>query len=178
MNKSILIAGTLIAAALLLQPVIKQLTEKQTITICTEKGALKICSERDALKLNPLYGVFEDEERSDLRFQIEAIHTPNEYQRQFQDMSREQKSEFHEEQKLKRQNACGNAPEWDGKGERNTPERKKWKKCMESIWQDQFTFVKPAEVMQFSIDINPSHVHASSYPPVRRESVIAVHFTA
>ena len=47
MNKSILIAGGLIAAAILLQPFVERLAVKQT-TICTETGVRKVISERNA----------------------------------------------------------------------------------------------------------------------------------
>lgn len=50
MNKSILIAGGLIAGAILLQPIVERLVVKQTTIctdICTETGVRKVSNERN-----------------------------------------------------------------------------------------------------------------------------------
>jgi hypothetical protein len=54
MNKSILVAGGLIAGAILLQPIVARLVEKQT-TICTNTGMRQVSSEQDAKQENPLH---------------------------------------------------------------------------------------------------------------------------
>ena len=83
MNKSILIAGALIAGAILLQPVVARLVEKQT-TICTETGMRQVSSERDAQQENPVHKGFGAEPPRD-KGKLYDLNAPNESDTQSQD---------------------------------------------------------------------------------------------
>ena len=83
MNKSILVAGGLIAGAILLQPIVARLVEKQT-TICTKTVMRQVSSEQDAKQENPLHKGFGAEPPRD-KGKLYDLNAPNELDRQSQD---------------------------------------------------------------------------------------------
>ena len=83
MNKSILVAGALIAGAILLQPVVARLVEKQT-TICTKTGMRQVSSEQDAKQENPPQKGFGAEPPRG-KGKLYDLNAPNELDRQSQD---------------------------------------------------------------------------------------------
>lgn len=83
MNKSILVAGGLIAGAILLQPIVARLVEKQT-TICTKTRMRQVISERDARQENPLHKGFGAEPPRG-KGKLYDLNAPNELDRQSQD---------------------------------------------------------------------------------------------
>jgi hypothetical protein len=83
MNKSILVAGALIAGAILLQPVVARLVEKQT-TICTKTRMRQVISERDARQENPLHKGFGAEPPRG-KGKLYDLNAPNKLDRQSQD---------------------------------------------------------------------------------------------
>jgi hypothetical protein len=83
MNKSILVAGALIAGAILLQPVVARLVEKQT-TICTKTRMRQVISERDARQENPLHKGFGAEPPRG-KNKLYDLNAPNESDRPSQD---------------------------------------------------------------------------------------------
>ena len=82
MNKSILIAGGLIAAAILLQPIVERLVVKQT-TICTETGVRKVSSERNAKEEKPRHRGFGAEPPRS-KGKLYEMNVPNEIDKQAQ----------------------------------------------------------------------------------------------
>ena len=86
MNKSILIAGALIAGAILLQPIVARLVEKQTTTICTETGMRQVSGERDAQQENPPHKGFGAEPPRG-KGKLYDLNAPNESDMQTQNMS-------------------------------------------------------------------------------------------
>ena len=83
MNKSILIAGALIAGAILLQPIVARLVEKQT-TICPETGMQQVRGERDAQQENPPHRGFGAEPPRG-KGKLYDLNAPKESDRQSQD---------------------------------------------------------------------------------------------
>ena len=83
MNKSILVAGALIAGAILLQPIVARLVEKQT-TIRTETGTRQVNSERNAQQENRLHKGFGAEPPRG-KGKLYDLNAPNESDRQPQD---------------------------------------------------------------------------------------------
>ena len=83
MNKSILVAGGLIAGAILLQPIVARLVEKQS-TICTKTDMRQVSSEQDAKQENPLYKGFGAEPPRG-KGKLYDLNAPNELDRQSQD---------------------------------------------------------------------------------------------
>ena len=83
MNKSILVAGGLIAGAILLQPIVARLVEKQT-TICTKTDMRQVSSEQDAQQENPLHKGFGAEPPRG-KGKLYDLNAPNELDRKSQD---------------------------------------------------------------------------------------------
>ena len=83
MNKSILVAGALIAGAILLQPIVARLVEKQT-TIRAETGTRQVNSERNAQQENRLHKGFGAEPPRG-KGKLYDLNAPNESDRQPQD---------------------------------------------------------------------------------------------
>ena len=83
MNKSILVAGGLIAGAILLQPIVARLVEKQT-TICTKTDMRQVSNEQDAKQENPLHKGFGAEPPRG-KGKLYDLNAPNELDRQSQD---------------------------------------------------------------------------------------------
>jgi hypothetical protein len=83
MNKSILVAGAVIAGAILLQPIVARLVEKQT-TIRTETGTRQVNSERNAQQENRLHKGFGAEPPRG-KGKLYDLNAPNESDRQPQD---------------------------------------------------------------------------------------------
>lgn len=84
MNKSILVAGGLIAGAILLQPIVARLVEKQTTTICTETNTRQVSSEQDAQQENRRHKGFGAEPPHG-KGKLYDINAPNESDKQPQD---------------------------------------------------------------------------------------------
>lgn len=83
MNKSILVAGGLIAGAILLQPIVARLVEKQT-TICTKTDMRQVSSEQDAQQENPLHKGFGAEPPRG-KGKLYDLNAPDESDRKSQD---------------------------------------------------------------------------------------------
>ena len=94
MNRSILIAGGMIAGAILLQPIVTRLVVNQP-AICTETGVLQVVAERSSSQKKPIYkGSGAETPRSSGKLyeprskgRLYEISAPNEHGRQAQNMS-------------------------------------------------------------------------------------------